>query len=180
MARITAPTGSTIDLTQLEDHEPYKGVLKAIDWTTGSAEYGAEQRLTLDWDLGDDTDIRDWISLRLGKLKTGGVSKLRQLLNALSGKPADTEVSFFDTETLEWGYEGADGPAHNQLIVGMEVVFRGLKGKREDGTDKFSITVYQAPKRRPVAETADAKPNHAAAAAKKIASARVADDEIPF
>jgi hypothetical protein len=153
MARITPNSGSTVDptvLKELEDDEPYKGILKKPKdgWLSkGSAEYGGEDRLTIDWQLEDgkiDSSIRDWISLRLGKQQNGTVSKLRMLLNALSDKPRDTEVKWFDSVTLEWGY---DDKPYNKITEGMEVVFRGVHGKKQDGTtDKFTIQKYQAPK----------------------------------
>ena len=137
-------------------------------------------RLQLDWEIEDGTDLRDWISLKLGKVKAGGVSKLRQLLNALSDKPADTEVSFFDTETLEWGYDGADGPAHNQLVEGLEVIFLGEHGTKADGGNKFSIRKYKSPRKpaRAAAAAPAGKPDHAAAARRKLTPSD--DDEIPF
>jgi hypothetical protein len=154
MPRITPSSGSTIDLSSLEDDEPYKGILKQPKegwFSKGSAEYGAEDRLTVDWQLedGDDT-IRDWISLRLGKQQNGTVSKLRMLLNALSDKPRDTEVKWFDSDTLEWSYEG-DKP-FNKITEGMEVVFRGVHGLKQDGNRKFTIQKYQAPKARSTAK----------------------------
>ena len=164
MARITPSSGSTIDLTVVEDDEPYKGILKKPKdgwFTKGSAEYGGEDRLTIDWQLKDGSDsIRDWISLRLGKQQNGTVSKLRMLLNALSDKPRDTEVKWFDSETLEWGYE--DDKPYNKISEGMEVVFRGVHGTKQDGSGKFTIQKYQALK--------------AKVAGKKVAKA----DEIPF
>lgn len=174
MARITPNSGSTLDLTTLEDDEPYKGVLKKPKdgwFSTGAAEYGSEERLTVDWVLEDGESIRDWISLRLGKsTKTGAVSKLRMLLNALSEKPRDTEIVGFTTETLEWEYEV--GKPFNKITEGMEVIFRGVKGFKADGTtEKFTIQKYQAPKAK------------AAAAAKRASKADVVDvdpDEIPF
>lgn len=163
--RITPSSGSTLDLTVLEDDEPYRGVLKKPKdgWLSkGSAEYGGEDRLTIDWELEDGETVRDWISLRLGKQQNGTVSKLRMLLNALSEKPRDTEVKWFDSETLEWSY---DDKPFNQIAEGMEVLFRGVKGKKQDGTDKYTIQRYAAPK-------AKAAP----ATAKKL---KKADDEEP-
>lgn len=147
MTRITPNSGSTLDLTVVEDDEPYKGTLtKPKDgWLSkGAAEYGGEDRLTIDWKLDDGESIRDWISLRLGKQQNGTVSKLRMLLNALSDKPRDTEVKWFDSESLEWGYE--DDKPYNKIEEGMEVVFRGVHGTKQDGTGKFTIQKYQAPK----------------------------------
>lgn len=167
MTRITAPT-PTSDVT-LEDHEPYKGTLKNTEWATSSEEYGGGQRLVVDWDLGNDEDVRDWINLKLGKQKDGKVAKLRALLNALSDKPADTEIAWFDDSSLEWSYDGET--AHNKLYIGAEVVFRGINGKKADGGDRYSIQVYQAPKKKAAAP---------AGTARKFAPAPINDDEVPF
>jgi hypothetical protein len=163
MARITPNSGSTLDLTVLEDLEPYKGILtKPKDgwYSKGAAEYGGEDRLTIDWQLEDGENLRDWISLRLGKQQNGTVSKLRMLLNALSDKPRDSEVKWFDSETMEWGY---DDKPFNVIAEGMEVVFRGIHGTKQDGSGKFTITQYQAPKAK-------------AAGKAKVSKA----DEVPF
>lgn len=165
MTRITPASGQVIDFEQFEDHEPYKGTLKKISWSEGSVEYGSEKRLTLDWELEDGiTSVRDWISLRLGKQQNGTVSKLRQLLNALSEKPTDTQVEWFDPDTLEWSYV-KDGAPFNKLAEGMNVIFRGKLGMRSDGQGrKYTVTVYQAPKK--ATGKAKVKP--------------VSDEEIPF
>lgn len=179
MARITPSSGSNIDLTIVEDDTPYKGTLKMPKdgWLSkGSAEYGGEDRLTVDWDLGEGpgTSIRDWISLRLGKQQNGTVSKLRMLLNALSDKPRDTEVKMFVSETLEWGYDeakfDADGKylnPFNKITEGMEVVFIGQHGTKKDGSGKFTIEKYSAPKAKV-----------AAVSGRKIAP--VSNEEPPF
>ncbi len=144
MPRITPNSGTPIDLSQLEDDEAYKGTLhKPKDgwYSKGSAEYGGEDRLTVDWEISELETIRDWISLRLGKQQNGTVSKLRMLLNALSDKPRDTEIKWFDSDTLEWSYDGEK--AFNKITEGVEVLFRGVKGKKADGTtDKFTIQKY--------------------------------------
>lgn len=147
MARITPSSGiSSVNIEELEDYEPYRAWLRAIDFQTGSAEYGSEQRLVLDWSLTDEEDdkdtIRDWLSLRLGRQQSGQVSKLRALLNALSGKEEQAEVKWFDTETLEWSYDGEH--AENKLGEGAGVLFRGKHGVKQDGTAKFTITTYQS------------------------------------
>jgi hypothetical protein len=154
MARITPSSGSTLDLTALDDDEPYRGILRKPKdgwFSEGDLQYSKtgvpERRLTVDWEIENGETIRDWIGLRLGiNNKNGQVSKLRMLLNALSEKPRDTWL-WFDPETLEWGYDEAQKVADNKLIEGMEVVFRGVKGKKQDGkTDKYTVQKYQAPK----------------------------------
>lgn len=169
MTRITPSSGSTLDLTVLEDDEPYKGILKKPKdgWMSpGALEYGGEDRLTIDWELEDKETLRDWISLRLGKQQNGTVSKLRMLLNALSDKPRDTEVKWFDSETLEWGY---DDKAYNKVSEGMEVVFRGIHGTKQDGSGKFTIQKYQT-----------VKAKAPAAAGKKNAPRDVDPNDVPF
>lgn len=162
MARITPSSGSNFDLTILEDDEPYKGVLRKPKgdngWLTkGAPEYGGEDRLTIDWELEDGVQtVRDWVSLRLGKQQNGTVSKLRMLLNALSDKPRDTEIKWFESETLEWGYDDSNKP-FNVISEGMEVIFRGVHGTKQDGTGKFTIQKYQAPKAKTAAKGKIAK-----------------------
>lgn len=157
MPRITPSSGSTVDLSVLEDDEPYKGILRKPKdgWLSkGSMEYGGEDRLTIDWELEDGINsVRDWISLRLGKQQNGTVSKLRMLLNALSDKPRDTEIKWFDTDTLEWGY---DDKPFNKITEGSEILFRGIGGIRQDGNRKFTIQKYGPPKAR-MAATAGGK-----------------------
>lgn len=177
MARITPSSGSTIDLTTLEDDEPIHGILKKPKdgwFTQGSAEYGGEDRLTIDWELEDGETIRDWVSLRLGKsTKTGQVSKLRMLLNALGEKPRDSWV-WFNNETLEWGYDEQDIAMKNpyaKVTEGLEVIFRGVHGTKQDGSGKFTIQKY-APVKSKASEKKPAGKGH---------TARDVDpDEVPF
>lgn len=165
MPRITP---SSAQIVILEDDEAYKGILRKPKdqqgwFTKGSAEYGGEDRLTIDWELEDGDTLRDWISLRLGKQQNGTVSKLRMLLNALSDKPRDAEIKWFDSDTLEWSYDG-DKP-FNKISEGMEVLFRGIQGTKQDGNRKFTIQKYAAP-------------STARASGRKTKP--VSDDEIPF
>ena len=146
MPRITPSSGTNVDLSELVDDEAIKGVLtKPKDgwWSEGSEQYGGGQRLTVDWTLEDEVStVRDWISLRLGKQQNGTVAKLRQLLNALSDRPRDTEIRWFDSDTLEWSYDGQT--ADNKITEGMIVLFRGVHGTKQDGSDKFTIQKYGA------------------------------------
>jgi hypothetical protein len=156
VSQITAPSAG--GPAQLEDYEPYRAWLRRIDFEVGSAEYGSQRRIVVDWALSenpdDTTTIRDWISLRLGRQQSGQVSKLRALLNALAGKPETEEVAYFNDDggdnngnhPLCWGYV-LTGPPYNRLTEGTEVVFRGKHGKKSDGQPKFTITTYQAPKK---------------------------------
>jgi len=170
MPRITESSGQNVEIIQsLEDDEPYKGVLRKPKdgwFSQGSEQYGGEQRLTVDWELADGVStVRDWISLRLGKQQNGTVAKLRQLLNALSDKPRDTKIEWFDSDTLEWSYDGKN--ADNKITEGLEVTFRGVSGTKQDGQPKFSIQKY--------ASATKAKP-----APKKIGKVTTNDSEPPF
>lgn len=84
-----------------------------------------------------------WRSLKLGQTKSGIVSKLRALLNALAGLPEGTLIAGFDTETLEWTYP--DGAVH-VLEVGNRLTVRGSTkvtqaGERRFGVDRFRPAV---------------------------------------
>jgi hypothetical protein len=168
MARITPASGATLDLTEVEEHEPYKVKLKKIDWTTGAAQYGSGRRLTVDWEFdGTDGDnVRDWIDLRLGQMQNGKPAKLRMLLNALAEKDAGEPIKWFDDETYEWSYDGNAPWA--KLVTGVEVIIRGHFVIREDKQGKrYAIDTYQHPnvlRRKRAPATADA----------------VDDKEIPF
>ena len=171
MPRITPTSGSGI-IHPLEDDEPYVGSLSwPTDgpWSESTLNGKTSTQLTVDWVCEDGNRVRDWIGLRLGKSsKTGQVSKLRMLLNSLADKPRDTPVSFFDTDTLEWGYD--DNKAFAKLREGLVVVFRGINGKKVDGSDKFTVQKYQAPKQRGAAATGAAR----------VRPSSNDDDEIPF
>lgn len=84
-----------------------------------------------------------WCSLKLGQTKSGIVSKLRALLNALAGLPESTLITGFDTETLEWTYP--DGTVY-ALEVGNQLTVRGstkvtTAGERRFGVDRFRPAV---------------------------------------
>ena len=82
------------------------------------------------------------------------MAKLRQLINALAGRPRDAEVSFFDDSSFEFGFSGADGEAAAMLGVGDKVILRGQQGTKKDGiTRVFRVTHYQ-PYVDPSAKTA--------------------------
>ena len=146
MARTTASV--TLDL---EEDKPYKGTLrKAADgpWiqTTKDGQYAGQQQLVVDWELNLDAGrVRDWVGIKLGdNVSTGKPSKLRQMLNALAEKPADTEV-WFDADTLEWGYDVDDPKSapYAKLTEGMEVMFKGEYRKNKAGRRRYAITGYK-------------------------------------
>ena len=164
MSRITPPSAVAIP-ESIEDDEFYPVTLLKLTTSTGSPEYGSELQLQIDWEFEDSTSARDWVSLRLGKQQNGTIAKLRQLLNAISGKKPDVEVAWFDSESFEWGYE-KDGDAHNRLQEGAACLLRGKRVEKKDGQFKFVIDAYR-PIKAPAARVA-AKP------------AKADVDEIPF
>ena len=180
MARITPATGSYTAPT-LEDHDPYPATLTAIEWVTSDEKYGGEKRLQLDWALSEDVSVRDWVGLRLGKQQSGQVSKLRALINAISGKPEATEVAWFDDEDMTWSYDGVT--AHGKLMPDVcEVIIRGTSVMRDDGTRRFSIKVYQSAKAQKAQKaTAPKIPVLAGGRSEaQVAADEVDDDQIPF
>lgn len=147
MARIT-PASGAVAVPELEDYEPYGARLAAIDFDMSSEEFGTpEKRLVVDWALADDPDttVRDWVGLRLGKQQSGKVSQLRAMLNAISGKAEDTEIAWFDDESLEWSYDGK--VAAEMLAEGQRVVLRGKVVERKAGGKRYKVTTYQAAKK---------------------------------
>src|SRR6266702_2892040 len=93
----------------LEDDQPYRGSLRKPKegwFQKGDPKYGDKERLVVDWDIGrkDGIRVRDWMSQAIGQTAAGKPSKMRQLLNALAEKPAETEL-WWDAETREWGYD---------------------------------------------------------------------------
>lgn len=187
MARITEATGSTIDLTQFEDDEPYKVRIQAVGAVTDTEYQGKKGRqLEITWSLVDDpeTTLKDWLSLSLGKQKNGTVSKFRQFLNALAQKPKDESIKWFDDEELTWSYNGTH--AHMKLEAGLEAILSGEIRDRADPTQgkKFAITKYKAPKVRKArpADYEDEQPEDPRVAAQR-AMAKVRDNDsesIPF
>lgn len=175
MAKIT-PSANHVG-PQLEDDTSYKATLVGIEWSVSSPEYGSERRLQLDWlpeGCEEYETVRDWISLRLGKQQNGTVSKLRQLLNAIAGKPSGTDIKWFDDETLEISWSG-EGP-EDQLTTGREVILEGVNGTKADGSPKFSVARY---KRLPTA--AAAAPATRRSAPQPVgAVVDVNPDDIPF
>jgi|SRR5579859_1655652 len=172
LAIITANAGSNIDIQQISDNDPYKGTLcEGIRVEDSEYEGKKSRRLTIDWQLGESDDagtLRDWITIAFGRSKSSGqVSKFRQLLNALVDKPKEEAIAWFNDETFEWGYDNDTSKPYAKLTPGMEVIFRGERGVREDGTPKFSIQKYQS-----VASLSKGK--------RSLRPAAADDDSIPF
>src|SRR5262245_15291041 len=142
MARITQPTGTMVDLSQLRDYDPYVFRLKAIDWQQSDPKFSkngeTEMRMIVDWEMVEDPDlsIRDWLSLRLGRQQNGQVSKLRMLLNAVAQQPESSDIAWFDDESLEWSYDGDHVAC--KLDQGLEVIIRGKRVEKvgDDGQKK--------------------------------------------
>jgi hypothetical protein len=184
---VITPSSESYELPDLKDFEAYKGRL--VVWEVRENEYKGKQSVQLQVDLAlseDDNDtLRDWMGLALGTRRSGQVSRLRTFLNALSDKPTSAEIKWFNTDTWEWGYEPynqyGDQPAAstNKLVKGMEVLFRGLNGVKEDGNRKFSMTTYQS-----AHEKASAKgkrtPQPAGVSSEESEEKAEADPEIPF
>jgi len=167
--RIT-PSSRTVNVT-IEPDEFYEVTLKALATSTGSAQYGGELQLQVDWEYEDASEVRDWISLRLGKQQNGTVAKLRQLLNSIAGKPYDTEIAWFDSDTMEWGYE-KDGDAFDKLTEGRSCLARGIRGTKEDGQPTFKVDAYR-PLKKAANRPADTR-------AMKPATEEVDMDKVPF
>ena len=141
MTRTTAaPPGP-----QLNDDEFYLGALKPGFKIEKSKVEGWDPQLMVEWELKQGATIRDYISLRLGTATNGKPAKLRQLLNALAEKPKDAEL-WFDSDTLEWGYDMApEAPAWGVLTEGLAVQFRGaLRPAGKDGIRRYRIDGYRS------------------------------------
>jgi hypothetical protein len=155
MARITPSNGSPldnpIDIGKVRNLQGYRAILIRTDWTTGAAQYGSQPRLVLDWQFPDvdGGQVRDYAGLALGVTRGGEIAQLRRILNAIAGVPAETEVSFFDDESLEWGYEGVDGPAWGALEPGWEIVMHGEIKPRQDRQGSFFNPTHYYPAGQP-------------------------------
>ncbi|PZR71758.1 MAG: hypothetical protein DLM66_00020 [Candidatus Dormiibacter spiritus] len=178
MARITP---STAEYVQLEDFEPYRFTFKDWEWSTGSEKYGSKRRVQVTLAVNNDPNdtVLDWINCAVGKQQgTGAPSKLCEFINAFAGKPAATEIAWFDDETGEWGYE--DAATHGKLddLFGREVIGRGRNKPKEDGSgSRYRIEHYQsATAKKPAAAS-----NGGGGRAKPApATAEVDPDSVPF
>jgi hypothetical protein len=107
MAIITANGGNQVTL---EDAVKYLLTLIKISVQRGKVFAGSDpvDQLTMTWAVDGQDDaarILTFASLKLGKNKqTGKPAALRQVLNALAGRPEDTDILSFDDETFEWKY----------------------------------------------------------------------------
>ncbi len=178
MARITPAQSQMVDLEQLQDYEPYVVTLQRIGWAESAAQYGGERRLQLDWEFDDGSTVRDWVALRLGKQQNGQVSKLRALLNALSDRPEPTEVAWFDDETLEWSY-GGDQP-DNKLVEGMQVVIRGKRVVKEDGTYRWAVQAYASVRLSRRRQSSTQQPVQRKPQIRPVSESEDEDEEVPF
>jgi hypothetical protein len=157
MTRIGGTTAKKIDL---EDDEWVKGSLSKPtngwlqDVKKEYAKSEGEKQLVVVW-MTKHGDPADFIRLTVNQTAAGEPSKLARLLNALCGKPADTEV-WFDDRTLEWGYYPVPQehmtddeinalPPYARLTEGMEVMFTGVN-RQTNGKPRYRITGYKAVK----------------------------------
>lgn len=159
MARYTPPPPPApaieepVDVNRVRNYEAYRARLTAINWNRTRPEYGNKKQLALDWELPDvGGEVRDFLGLSLGQQQNGGISKLRQLLNALSGQPEAAEIFWFNDDEgdergqhpLAWGYEPNDVP-YMTLEEGHEVLVRGKVVERSDGKGwRYKIEVYES------------------------------------
>lgn len=92
--------------------------------------------------LSQDGEDEEWIwtSVKLGKHQ-GRVSKLRGILNAMFHQPENTEIMWFDDETMEVKYEAAV----HRVEAGLTCQGRGefFEGK-DGGNDTFRLTRFRA------------------------------------
>jgi len=131
-------TRTTSQFAELKEDEPYLAVLASAKVVPSKKEGWADQ-VELDWELRQGGKLRDWVGYSL-TAKDKKPTKMRQLLNAIAEKPKGTDC-WFDSETLEWGYDLEDGsPAYAALnaCVGMVVEFRG-----EIVNDRYRVTSYR-------------------------------------
>lgn len=181
MAWIDPPTPyNSEQMEEVEEDEPYVVTLKAveIDYQApyGNPEGEPEPRLVADWEFANGLTVRDWIALRLGGMKGGGVSKLRQLLNAAADKAPETPVRF-NPKTMEWTYDfGSEAAPYSKLFVGMEITIRGVRKAKADGSTQYRIEKYRPVRKEPAKAAATAK----ASQALKGKLVEVDPEEIPF
>lgn len=185
---------------QLEDLTPYPVILQSLELLDSTnPEYGPSFKLV--WQLSTDEQDTLWDYVpalsKEGKPKlgiyNGKVSRLRQALNALAGKPPQERIAWFE-EDGTIGYD--DGTTLN--VVGRPATIAGAAAINPDGTaGRFKVTSYRprtgrvraAATEATVAQQAAAAPvdfsqlGYAAAAAKAeqpVAAGADYGDEIPF
>ncbi len=145
MTRQTAPSGGYDG----EDDELYTGVLVSAKIEKSKNPAYPDDQLHVVWEAKQGAKVSDYLSLKLGNnASTGAPSKLRQMLNALGEREKGEEL-WFDSDTLEWGYD-LDGddttPAYAVLTPGMTAQFKGENRPGKDGGNFYKITGYRAPK----------------------------------
>lgn len=123
------------------DDEPYTAFLLSAKKVPSKIEGWAPQ-LEVEWEGPKKATLRDWLPERPGT--RGHPLRLRKLLNALAEKDPDAEP-WFDLDTLEWGYDMAEGSAaYAKLVAGMRVQFRGENRSGKDSAKFYRITSYKA------------------------------------
>jgi hypothetical protein len=144
-------TPGTSSLPKLADDEPYTMQITDATVEDGHAFDDPEKivptlKVTLQLPPGDtDEHILAWLPIAFGKnRKTGKPSRFRAFLNAVSGKPEDAEILWFDTERLSWGYTREDpDPTARQLKIGDKVIIRGTNGTNDQGYARFTIEKFR-------------------------------------
>ncbi len=95
-------------------------------------------------DLGLEPDAPEalsvWCTLKLGMTKSGVVSKLRQLLNAIAGEPEAAPIASFDSDLLTWAYPS--GVVH-ELEVGNQLTVRGTNKITQSGDRRFTVDRFR-------------------------------------
>ncbi len=175
MARITPSTG---EFVQLEDFEPYKFTFKSYEFGYGDPKYGTKRRVEVHLAVNGNEDdlVYDWLNCAINKQAgTGAPSKLTEFLNAFAGKPAGTELAFFDDETGEWGYEEEKTYGRLNDLLEHEVIGRGQNKPREDGANRYRIQHYQSATTKAKSNGGKARPAPATAEVADVDPA-----EVPF
>lgn len=155
MARHAASTGDNEDFAVLPDHDPVHVRLLEINrlektqFKKSTDPNVKEWRLTYKWEqVGSNAWIFDYTSTSIGATKSGVVSNLRQIINAIHGRASNSHVAWFDDETFEYGLDGdgTDAPVAGRLAPGVEIVVRGLnETKTVNGEPRsvYNIKFYQ-------------------------------------
>ncbi len=144
----TKPAAAPVDL-DLEDDEVYRGVLVSAEKVKSRFEDALGKpkwQIKSVWELRQGAKLTDWCDITVSMGPGNVPSKLRQMLNALGEKGKGEEL-WFDTDTLEWGYDldGDDStPAFANLRPGLVVSFIGENREDSKGVKRYKITGYRA------------------------------------
>jgi hypothetical protein len=191
MTHVTPGSASQI---QLEDGEAYEAVLVGVEVERGRKwddQSEPSDQVKLVWQIGDDEENTLWtfFSLRLGiNRTTKKPARLRQILNALAGRPEGDEIAWVDDGIGagavfgEWAYPdgkmwslcasgeflAVDGSEVYTPAPNLRVLVRCENQVTENGTR--AVPVMWRPVKRAPATIAAARPKPAA----------VDPEDIPF